>query len=564
MPELLSRKEYIEEQERNIDLVNVGEPAITGIAFKGHPERKPICEDIKINDPDNGLFLVADGVTRASGWFASRETARILNEGLGEELDDQIERIAQNKNIDSKRKEELIDALVRSEMRSLILEADNHVITRVKTDSKMRESATTVSVAKLVEMPDGKQNIFLSNIGDSRIFLMRKGKLIRLTKDDSLLTYAVSEKIMSEEQARQIDQANSINDVPDRWKSYYRQRNQVTNSVGGHGLKEVDVHRYSVEKGDRIIVASDGLTDQLKENEIEFALLEFENPREAERALQQRAEKMSLDGTLPRSKGDDIAVVVHEVGEHGPDRSSSEIQKESEPEIFTPEQKDGWRSDAARLQQEIRIDREKVANIDPETKEGISLLIKLKDKEQDISVLDYWIARAAVQEISKDIPARFDKGQQVQVFRTDLEPPSYDRASWTVSLYDAKNDRYLLDHPSKKQHRFVERFTLELWQKGSLVQPDDIVDGYKVIGNSGGAGPGSAWETGGNIVLMKKNPEALVRRVETEQTVDKMVRDNMLKARAAKKEMTRSLDRANALKDEIQSLTERKVRLLAK
>ena len=69
MPELLSRKEYIEEQERNIDLVNVGEPAITGIAFKGHPERKPICEDIKINDPDNGLFLVADGVTRASGWF---------------------------------------------------------------------------------------------------------------------------------------------------------------------------------------------------------------------------------------------------------------------------------------------------------------------------------------------------------------------------------------------------------------------------------------------------------------------------------------------------------------
>lgn len=554
MPDALSRKEYIEEQERNIDLVNVGEPAITGIAFKGQPERKPICEDVKINDPDNGLFLVADGVTRASGWFASRETARILNEGLGEELDDQIERIAQNKNLDSKRKEELIDALVRSEMRSSILEADNHIITRVKADSKMRNSATTVSVAKLVEMPDGKQSIFLSNIGDSRIYLMRKGKLSRLTEDDSLLTHAVTEKIMSEGQARQIDQANSLDEVPDRWKFYYKTRNQVTNSVGGHGLKGVKVHRFGVERGDRIIVASDGLTDQLKENEIEFALLEFENPREAERALQQRAEKMSLDGTLPRSKGDDIAVIVHEVEEHGPDRSSREIQKESEPEIFTPEQIDTWRADAARLQQEIRTDREKASNIDSETKEGIDLLIKLKNKEQDISVLDYWIARAAAQEISKDIPARFDKGQSVQVFRTDLEPPSYDRASWTVSLYDAKNDRYLLDHPSKKQHRFVERFTLELWQKGSLVRPDDIVDGYKVIGK----------ETGGNVVLMKKKPDALVRRVETEQTVDKMVRDEMQKARAAKKEMTRSLDRANALKDEIQTLTEKKVKLLAK
>jgi protein phosphatase len=554
MPETLSRKEYIKEQERNIDLINVGEPAIIGIAFKGHPERKPICEDVKINDPDNGLFLVADGVTRASGWFASRETARILNEGLGGELDDQIKRIAQNKNIDSKRKEKLIDALVRSEIRSSILEADNHIITRVKTDSKMRASATTVSVAKLVEMPDGEQSIFLSNIGDSRIFIMRKGKLSRLTKDDSLLTFAVSEKIMSEEQARQIDQANSLDEVPDRWKSYYRQRNQVMNSVGGHGLKEVEVHRFSLEKGDRIILASDGLTDQLKENEIEFALLEFENPREAERALQQRAEKMSLDGTLPRSKGDDIAVVVHEVGEHGPDRASRAIQKESEPEIFTLKQIDGWRSDAARLQQEIRTDREKATNIDTETKEGIDLLIKFKNKEQDISVLDYWIARAVVQETSKDIPVRFEKGQQVQVFRTDFEPPSYDRALWVVSLYDAKNDRYLLDHPSKKQHRFVERFTLELWQKGSLVRPDDVVDGYKVIGS----------ETGGNLVLMKKKPDTLVRRVETELTVDKIVRDDMLKARAAKKEMTRSLERANALKGEIQFLTEKKVKLLAK
>ncbi len=551
---LARRQEYVEEQEREVGLVNVGEPAITGIAFKGHPERKPICEDVKINDPDNGLFLVADGVTNASGWFASRETARILNEGLGEELDDQIERIAQNKNLNAKRKEALIDALVRSEMRSSILEADNHIVTRVKADPRMRSSATTVSVAKLVEMPNGKQSIFLANIGDSRILIMRKGKLKRLTKDDSLLTFAVSEKIMSEEQARQIDQANSLDEVADRWKSYYRQRNQVMNSVGGHGLKEVDVHRYEVEKGDKIIIASDGLTDQLKETEIEFALLEFENPREAERALQQRSEKMSLDGTLPRSKGDDIAVVVHEVGERGPDRASLAIQKESEPEVYSQEQIDAWRADAARLQQEIRTDRETITRIDPETKDGLDLLIKLKDKEQDISVLDYWIAKAATQEFGNNLPARFEQGESVQVFRTDLEPPSYDRAAWTVSLYDEKNDRYLLDHPSKKQHKFVERFTLELWQKQSLVRPDDIVDGYKVIGN----------ETGGNVILMKKKADAIVRRVETEQTVDKMIRGDMQKARAAKREMTRSLERANALKDEIQKLTERKVKLLAK
>ncbi|MBI4714133.1 serine/threonine-protein phosphatase [Candidatus Uhrbacteria bacterium] len=552
MPEVLSKKEYIEAKEREPSLVNVGEAPVTGIKHKGNPERKEICEDVKINDPDNGLFFVGDGVTTANGWFASRETARILNDSLGEKLDEQIERIAQNDKLNAKRKEELIDALVRSQIRAAILEADNSIRTKVKADPEMSASATTASLVKLVEMPDKTQDVFISNIGDSRIFIIRNGKLIRLTKDDSLLTYAVSEKIMSEEQARQIDQADSINDVADRWKSYYSQRNMVTNSVGGHGLEKVDVHRFHVQPGDKIIIASDGLTDQLKEIEIEEILRKFSDPREAEKVLQKSAEKMSLDGTLPRAKGDDIAVVVHEIGERGHDRVRRE--ESAEPENITQERVSSWRVQAARLQSEIREKRERLQGVDAGTKEGLEQLITLRQKEQDLSVYDYWIARASILEFEKNLPARFDKGQSVQVFRTDLEPPSYDRQLWKVSSYDEKNDYYILDHPNGTQHRFVERYTLELWQKESLVQPADVVNGYRVEGK----------DDKDQVVLTKKLPDSITRRVETEQTVDKLLRDELKKAQAAKKGMESARERANVLQSEIQNLTERRVKLLAK
>jgi serine/threonine protein phosphatase PrpC len=416
----------------------------------------------------------------------------------------------------------------------------------------MGKSATTLSLVKLVEMPDGRQSVFISNIGDSRIYLMRRGKLTRITEDDSVLTYAVSENTMTKEQANQIDQANSPSDIPDRWRSYYRLRNQVTNSVGGHGLKTVEVRRFIVEKGDKIILASDGLTDQLKETEIESLLNENKNPREVERVLQKSAEKMSLDGTLPRSKGDDIAVIVHQIEERGPSRAKEPAELKQEK--ITKVQVESWRTEAVRLRQEITSAREQMKDFDTSTKEGLGSLIVLREKEQNLSIYDHWIARAVVQEIEDGIPPRFDDGQAVQVFRNDMSPPSYDRVVWIVANFDPKNDRYILTHPSAKKHIFVERYTLELWQKANLVEAGDTIDGFHVDGKT----------TDGKIALTKKSTQQIVRRIETSQEVEKMLRDQMQKARAAKKEMTRSLERARDLKKEIEDLTERKVKLLAK
>lgn len=442
MPETLRIKQFEEAREQEPTWKNVGEQPITGLEHRGNPERKKICEDVKINDPESGLFMVADGVSLASGWFASRELARKVSESLGGELDLEINNIINNKKFDDKKKEKLIDALVRSSIQSTILEADRAIRTEARLNPDIQDAATTASLVKLVEMPDGSRDIFLTNIGDSRIFLMREGKLVRLTEDDSILTELVRSKDITPADARKVDQANSIEEVPDRWKSVFKLRAQITNSVGGHGLKKIDVRRIRVKPGDRLILASDGLTDQLKENEIEYALLEFINPREAERILQQRAEKMSLDGIKPRSKGDDIAVVVYEVGEIGSRRLQP--AKETEEKEFTPEQISAWRAAAASLQKEIQIERPQAESLDQQ--------ISLKNKEQDLAVYEYWLARTTYQEISKNTPRRFDVGDAVNVGNKE---------TWVVVRYDEKNDRYLIKHPTNSRNMFVDRFTLE-------------------------------------------------------------------------------------------------------
>lgn len=543
MSETLRIKKIEKAREVQPTWKNAGEIPITGLEHKGHPERKEICEDVKINDPDSGLFMVADGVSLASGWFASREVAGQISESLGDDLDDEVEKIRRNEKFSDEKKQKLIDALVRAKIRSTILEADSVIRAEARLNPNIRQAATTVSFVKLVEMSVDEQNIFLANIGDSRIFLMRDGRLKRLTEDDSLLTEAVRSKHLTIEEAQKIDQASSVADVPDRWKSLYKQRNQITNSVGGHGLESVDVKRYRVKPGDRLILASDGLTDQLKENEIEYTLLEFKNPREAERMLQQRAEKMSLDGKLPRSKGDDIAVVVHRIEEKVRKEEGEKVRKEQEE--FTQEQVSSWRAAATKLQKEIQIERQTVAKMNVETKEGLEQLIALKNKEQDLAVYEYWISLVFVREVSKNFPPRFESGDSVNV---------NDRIAWIVASYDETDDRYLVKHPTSVKSAFVDRFTLELMQKQPLVRPNDVVDGLKVVGN----------DENDRIVLMEQFGDKIVRRVEDLFTLEKSARDMLQKARAAKKEMNTAIERINNLKSEIEKLTQKRVKILAK
>jgi protein phosphatase len=106
--------------------------------------------------------------------------------------------------------------------------------------------ATTV-VALLLE--DNVAEI--AHVGDSRLYLVREGKIERLTSDHSWVNEQVQSGVIDSEQARN-----------------HPLRNVVTRALGGRPDLEVDVQTLEMQSGDRLLLCSDGLTTMLDDEEI--------------------------------------------------------------------------------------------------------------------------------------------------------------------------------------------------------------------------------------------------------------------------------------------------------
>ncbi|MGG5308091.1 serine/threonine protein phosphatase [Enterococcus pernyi] len=105
---------------------------------------------------------------------------------------------------------------------------------------------TTIVAAALSE-----ERFTIANVGDSRAYLLRDNRIIRLTEDHSLVNELVKSGEISEEMA--------VN---------HPRKNILTRSVGMPGLLEVDVATYLWQLQDRLLLCSDGLTNMLSEETI--------------------------------------------------------------------------------------------------------------------------------------------------------------------------------------------------------------------------------------------------------------------------------------------------------
>ncbi len=91
----------------------------------------------------------------------------------------------------------------------------------------------------------------IANVGDSRAYLRRAGQLTRLTRDHSWVAEQVRLGIISEREAR-----------THQW------RNIVSNALGGEERVRLDLLGLPLERGDRLLLCSDGLSDVLDDPEI--------------------------------------------------------------------------------------------------------------------------------------------------------------------------------------------------------------------------------------------------------------------------------------------------------
>ena len=118
---------------------------------------------------------------------------------------------------------------------------------------------TTLTLAYLI-WPE----LYVMHVGDSRCYLLRDGELTQITKDHTYAQQFIDEGLMSAEQARGSTWDNTL------W-----------NVVGsGEQHPTAELHRLTLESGDRLLLCSDGLTKHVPQAAIKERLLSHNSAAE--------------------------------------------------------------------------------------------------------------------------------------------------------------------------------------------------------------------------------------------------------------------------------------------
>ena len=271
-----------------------------------HPQRN---EDSFLIEQHSGLIAVFDGVGRSvAGDIASQAAKRATLTGWKSALG----QIHKQRNVRRFLKDcDQVDFCTL--LQHLIELADETIRTDGVREAGTDDLATTVAIAALCHHP-GKNdfNMVYAHVGDSRVYLLKKGEpLQRLTIDDGLLGKLIENEIVNEEDARRIDQAMHAEDLTDAEISYFRMRGGITQALGGPLPPEIHFDQIPIAIGDRILLCTDGIHDNLTDLEIEEILRKA--PRNAaarllvEYALLRSREERQI--TI-RAKPDDMTAIV--------------------------------------------------------------------------------------------------------------------------------------------------------------------------------------------------------------------------------------------------------------
>ena len=92
---------------------------------------------------------------------------------------------------------------------------------------------------------------FYCTVGDSRLYLLRRGELRQLSEDDTLVHEQVKQGLISAEEAKS-----------------HRLRHVVTKAVGARGRLDVGVDELRLQPDDLLLLCSDGVTDKVSDVEL--------------------------------------------------------------------------------------------------------------------------------------------------------------------------------------------------------------------------------------------------------------------------------------------------------
>jgi protein phosphatase len=235
-------------------VIHVGSRSAQGV--------RPNNEDALVVDLVNQLFLVADGMggqehgERASG-LAAEIIPRVVQD-----------RLAANDS-------------AGEAMQRALAEANEAIVDAGKHQPPGRRMGTTAVLA--LRRAD---QCYVAGLGDSRAYLVRDGQVEQLTVDHSVAQALVQSGALTPEEARHSPYQHVLHRF-----------------LGCAGTFEgADVHPFTPRAGDRLLLASDGLTNHVDEQDLREGPRRFPNPQAWADYL--------VDVALQRGSKDNVTCVV--------------------------------------------------------------------------------------------------------------------------------------------------------------------------------------------------------------------------------------------------------------
>lgn len=211
-------------------------------------------------DPDGRFFIVADGM---GGHAGGEEASRIAIETTHTYLTQNWETEPDTKNL-------LVQALIA---------ANDAIVADQENNAQRGDMGTTI-----VSILFRDDLVWSAHVGDSRLYRLRGDKLDAITEDDTWVARAMKLGQLNAEEAK-----------------IHPLRHVLSHCLGRRDLRQINIQTQDVAPGDRVLLCSDGLTEEVPHDEI-ASHLHVGTIEQAAQAL--------IDAAKQHGGSDNITVII--------------------------------------------------------------------------------------------------------------------------------------------------------------------------------------------------------------------------------------------------------------
>ncbi len=213
-----------------------------------------------------GLFLVSDGM---GGHRGGGLASKIVTEDLPAMIETKLDRL----RVGSPR-------AIRAIFEKAIVEQSEQLLMEGESESGFKGMGATLVMVLL-----RKNRAYIGNLGDSRVYRFRKGRLVQLTKDHSVVSELLDKGRIKPEEAEG-----------------HEAQGEITHYVGMEEKARPWVRSFGLKGGDRLLLCTDGLTDLVNDEAIAAILRDKTDCDEACKAL--------VDAANTGGGDDNITVII--------------------------------------------------------------------------------------------------------------------------------------------------------------------------------------------------------------------------------------------------------------